>query len=175
MKDASEQTTSLWMATVTPPPEPALDHDTHADVCVVGAGVAGMTTAYLLARQGVSVVVLDSGRVGSGQTRRTTAHLSNAIDDRYTEIERLHGLDGARLAADSHTTAINCIEAIVREEEIDCDFERLDGYLFLAPGDSPELLGRELQAAQRAGLTCGRSVRRAAESSRRPTPTRSRA
>ena len=152
MKDDSKQTTSLWMATATAPPEPTLDHDTRADVCVVGAGIAGMTTAYLLARRGVSVVVLEAGCVGGGQTGRTTAHLSNALDDRYTEIERLHGVQGSRLAADSHTRAIDCIESIVREENIDCDFERLDGYLFLPPGGSPDLLARELQAARRAGL-----------------------
>src|SRR5437763_2233297 len=111
-----------------------------------------MTTAYLLARQGRSVAVLDAGPVAAGQTQRTTAHLSNAIDDRYFEIERLHGEGGARLAAESHTAAIDRIEAIVCREQIDCDFERLDGYLFLPPGADPEVLDRELAAAHRAGL-----------------------
>lgn len=82
----------------------------------------------------------------------TTAHLSNAIDDRYFEIESLHGERGARLAAESHSAAIDQIEAIVEEEKIDCDFERLDGYLFLSPDDEQELLDRELAAAHRAGL-----------------------
>ena len=93
-----------------------------------------MTTAYLLAREGRSVVVLDDGPVAGGQTRRTTAHPSHAIDDRYFEIERLHGPEGARLAAESHSAAIDRIEAIVGEEQLACDFVRLDGYLFLAPG-----------------------------------------
>jgi hypothetical protein len=60
-------------------------------------------------------------------TTMTTAHLSNAIDDRYMEIERLHGEAGARLAAESHTAAINRIELIAKKEKISCDFERLDG------------------------------------------------
>src|SRR5437763_11314971 len=152
MPHSAEQQTSLWMATATVPQQTALTKDTHADVCVVGAGIAGMTTAYLLVRQGKSVAVLDDGPIAGGQTQRTTAHLSNALDDRYFEIERLHGPEGARLAADSHTAAIARIEAVVREEHIDCDFERLDGYLFLAPGESPKLLDRELAAAHRAGL-----------------------
>lgn len=151
--DNGRQSTSLWMATITVPPEPTLTNDAHADVCVVGAGIAGLTTAYLLARQGKGVMVLDDGPIAGGQTQRTTAHLSNAIDDRYYEIERLHGLDGARLAAASHTAAIDRIEAIVRDEQIACDFERLDGYLFLPPGESREVLDRELAAAHRAGLT----------------------
>ena len=95
--DQSGQTTSVWMATESLPSHPPLTEDKAVDVCVVGAGIAGLTTAYLLARQGKSVIVLDHGDIGSGETGRTTAHLSNVIDDRYTEMERLHGeLHGAR-------------------------------------------------------------------------------
>ena len=86
---------SGWMETATVRRRPALAQDTSAHVCVVGAGIAGMTTAYLLARQGKVVVVLDDGPIGGGQTQCTTAHLSNAVDSRYCEIERLHGEAGA--------------------------------------------------------------------------------
>src|SRR4051812_22593934 len=153
MKSDGAQTESIWMASASVPSFGPLGEDTDADVCVVGAGIAGMTTAYLLARQGRSVVVLDDGPVASGQTQRTTAHLSNAIDDRYFEIERLHGEGGARLAAESHTSAIDTIEAVSALEKIDCDFRRLDGYLFLGTGQSADLLDREREAAHRAGLT----------------------
>lgn len=151
-QDNLGQSVSLWMANTGAPDRSMLVEDTHADVCVVGAGIAGITTAYLLAKQGKSVVVLDDGAVGGGQTQRTTAHLSNALDDRYFEIERLHGAEGAKLAAGSHTVAIDRIESIIAEEQIACDFVRLDGYLFLPPGESAELLDRELAAAHRAGL-----------------------
>lgn len=145
------QTTSLWMTATTPRYFP-LAGDISGDVCVVGAGIAGLTTAYLLAQEGMSVVVLDTGPITSGQTQRTTAHLSNAIDSRYCEIEKLHGEEGARLTADSHTAAIDCIERIVAREEIECGFERVDGYLFLAPQHTADLLEDELKAAHRAGL-----------------------
>jgi glycine/D-amino acid oxidase-like deaminating enzyme/nitrite reductase/ring-hydroxylating ferredoxin subunit len=135
------------------PSFPPLTADAHADVCVVGTGIAGLTTAYLLARQRKSVIVLDAGPVAAGQTQRTTAHLSNAIDDRYFEIERLHGEDGAKLAAQSHTRAVEEIEQVSRAEGIDCDFTRLEGYLFVPPGESADVLEEELQAAHRAGLT----------------------
>jgi glycine/D-amino acid oxidase-like deaminating enzyme/nitrite reductase/ring-hydroxylating ferredoxin subunit len=148
----AEQTTSVWMQTEKIPCHAALAADTQADVCVIGAGIAGMTTAYLLLQEGKSVVVLDDGPVGGGQTQRTTGHLSNALDDRYVEIEGWHGLEGARLAAESHSAAIDRIEALVARESIACDFERLDGFLFAPPGDSGELLEHELQAARRAGL-----------------------
>jgi glycine/D-amino acid oxidase-like deaminating enzyme/nitrite reductase/ring-hydroxylating ferredoxin subunit len=105
--------------------------------------------------------VLDDGPLAGGETCRTTAHLVNALDDRYYELERLHGERGARLAAESHSAAIDAIERIVGEERIDCDFERLDGYLFCPPGESTDQLDRELEAADRAGLADVAKVARA--------------
>jgi glycine/D-amino acid oxidase-like deaminating enzyme/nitrite reductase/ring-hydroxylating ferredoxin subunit len=140
---------------------PALATDVTVDVCVVGAGIAGLTTAYLLAAEGRSVAVLDDGPIGGGETARTTAHLASALDARYVEIERMHGPAGAQLAATSHTAAIDCIETIVTEENIPCEFERLDGYLFVPPGASADVLHEELAAAQRAGLTAVERIARA--------------
>ena len=119
---------------------------------MVGAGIAGMTTAFLLAKAGRLVALLDDGPIGGGMTQMTSAHLTSMMDDRYFELERLHGRIGARLAAESHTAAIDRIETIAREERIECRFERVDGYLFLAEGDSPETLELELDAARRTGL-----------------------
>ena len=103
--------------------------------------------------------------MAGGQTQRTSAHLSNAIDDRYTEIEKLHGEEGARLAAESHTAAIDRIEAIADADGIQCDFRSVDGYLFLAPGHSADLLEQEREAAHRAGLIDVDFVTRAPASS----------
>ena len=148
----SPQAGSPWEETAPLTRRSPLDGPVEADVCVVGAGIAGLTTAYLLAQTGRSVVVLDDGPAGSGMTRATTAHLTHALDDRYFELERIRGQDVSRLAAQSHTTAIDRIESIVRNESIECEFTRLDGYLFLAPNDSESLLDRELEAARNAGL-----------------------
>ena len=161
MKSGSGTTTSIWAATSDIKSRPALTKDAASDVCVVGAGIAGLTTAYLLAVEGRSVIVIDDGPIAGGETSRTTAHLVNALDDRYFEIERLHGEKGARLAAESHTAAINRIEAIVAEEDIHCEFERLDGYLFVPPGETTDILDKELAAAHRAGLTEIKRVERA--------------
>ncbi len=161
MKSDSGENLSVWMATAKTPAQFALAEDARADVCVVGAGIAGLMTAYLLAREGRSVVVLDDGRIGGGMTERTTAHLVNALDDRYFDLERLHGEKGARLAAESHSAAIDRLESTAAAEGIDCEFERLDGYLFTPPGESDEILDRELRAAHRAGLTGVERVERA--------------
>src|SRR5947207_2692132 len=133
MNAASDSTISVWAATANIPNRPPLEKDARANVCIVGAGIAGMTTAYLLARAGRSVMVLDDGPIGGGMTGRTTAHLVTALDDRYFELENLHGEKGARLAAESHAASINQVESIVSDEKIDCEFERLDGYLFVPP------------------------------------------
>jgi glycine/D-amino acid oxidase-like deaminating enzyme/nitrite reductase/ring-hydroxylating ferredoxin subunit len=152
MENDTKQTVSVWMDTGPLLKESPLTDDARADICIVGAGIAGMTTAYLLSKEGKSVIVLDDGPIGGGMTGRTTAHLVNALDDRYFELERLHGEKGARLAAESHTAAIDRVEAIVKNEKIDCEFERLEGYLFVPPGEAKKILDDELEAAVRAGL-----------------------
>jgi glycine/D-amino acid oxidase-like deaminating enzyme/nitrite reductase/ring-hydroxylating ferredoxin subunit len=138
-----------------------LRRDITADVCVVGAGIAGLSTAYHLARAGKRVAVIDDGPIGGGETCRTTAHLSFALDDRFHELEKVHGEEGARLAAESHMAAVNRIEQIVTLEEIECDFERLDGYLFSGVHEDRAELDRELEAARRAGLIDVSRVERA--------------
>jgi glycine/D-amino acid oxidase-like deaminating enzyme/nitrite reductase/ring-hydroxylating ferredoxin subunit len=152
---------SVWAASAELPEFPPLQENVHVDVCIIGAGIAGLSTAYLLARSGKLVAVLDDGPVAGGMTQMSTAHITNMMDDRYFELEKLHGREGARLAADSHTAAIDRIETIVKQEHIDCDFTRLDGYLFLAQGDKPETLERELEAAHRAGLRAVELIERA--------------
>lgn len=161
MKDDSQANTSIWMATANTPLQSRLRESIRTDVCIVGAGIAGLTTAYLLGREGRSVVVLDDGLVGGGMTGRTTAHLTNAYDDRYTEIEKLHGAEASQLTAESHTAAIEKISEIVSREKIDCDFEWLDGFLFPATPDHLKLLDDELAASHRAGLVGVEKVARA--------------
>jgi glycine/D-amino acid oxidase-like deaminating enzyme/nitrite reductase/ring-hydroxylating ferredoxin subunit len=161
MKTGTGHTVPVWTANRELPIRGPLQGDARADVCVVGAGISGLSTAYHLVRNGLSVIVLDDGPIGGGDSGRTTAHLSNALDDRYYELERLFGEDGAQRAARSHTAAIDRIETIAAEEGIDCGFERLDGYLFAPPGGSVEELDRELDAARRAGLTGVERVPRA--------------
>ncbi len=161
MQPTSGTTESIWMATADPPPEGALSKDAAANVCIIGAGIAGLTTAYLLGQEGKTVIVLDDGPIGGGMTARTTAHLTNALDDRFYELERLFGEAGSRLAAESHTAAIERVEAIVHEEKIDCEFERVDGYLFIPPEEKLKVLEDELPAVHRAGLVDVRRIDRA--------------
>jgi glycine/D-amino acid oxidase-like deaminating enzyme len=143
---------SIWCATAAPFASPVLEQNARADVCVVGAGIAGLTTAYLLAREGKSVVVLEKDKIGGGETSHTSALLSNVMDAGYRRIESLQGKSGARLAAQSHSSAIARIDYIVAKEQILCNFERLDGYMFRSPATSQKVLHEEFEAARRAGV-----------------------
>jgi glycine/D-amino acid oxidase-like deaminating enzyme/nitrite reductase/ring-hydroxylating ferredoxin subunit len=152
MAAESDITTSFWQSDVQFPDMPALTSDASTDVCVVGGGIAGLTTAFLLQKRGKSVIVLNDRKITDSQTARTSAHLSSAIDDRFFELIKMHGEDVTRLAYQSHATAIDTIEQIAAQAHIDCDFQRVDGYLYLAEGDEPSLLDRELDACKLIGV-----------------------
>ena len=126
--------------------------DATADVAVVGAGIAGLSVAYELSRAGRSVIVLDRGPIGGGMTARTTGHLASELDDYYHVLIEARGIDAAREVCAAQVAAVDRIEAIVREERLDCDFARLDGYLFPAPETDPAVLEKEHAAARRVGL-----------------------
>ena len=152
---------SVWTATHRIARRPPLHNDENADICVVGAGIAGLSTAYALAREGLRVVVVDDGDVGSGMTSRTTAHLQSAVDDRFHVLAKMHGQNGARLAYESHAAAVDAIERIVAEERVACEFRRVDGYLFGPPGDRTREIDREFEAARQAGFVDAQIVERA--------------
>jgi len=145
-------TVPIWLDEVKEIPASPLRGKAEADVCVVGAGIAGLSVAYRLAAEGRSVMVIDDGPPGGGETSRTTAHLTSMIDGGYRHVERMHGEDGARIVAASHTEAIRQIEATAKAEKIDCDMQALDGYLVVPPGDPQDPLEHELAAARRAGI-----------------------
>jgi glycine/D-amino acid oxidase-like deaminating enzyme/nitrite reductase/ring-hydroxylating ferredoxin subunit len=151
-KSDEGETVSYWEESADGLKNGSLNDSVQSDVCIIGGGISGLTTAYLLTKAGKRVVVIDDGTIGGGETSRTTAHLSNAIDDRIYRIEKWHGAEKARLAVESHGAAIDAIERIVAEESIDCDFLRVDGYLFDAP-DGEDDLTEELEAAHRVGYT----------------------
>ena len=172
MNVGNEQSKSCWMGqTPVIQASPLTNHE-QCDVVIVGAGIAGLSTAYELARCGRLVVVIDRGEIGTGMTARTTAHLATELDDFYSELIRVRGEDEARIYYDSQVAAVNRIEAICRDEDIDCQFTRLDG--FLIPTDERPIadlqeeydacrgIGVQVEWADRApmpGLDTGRCLR----------------
>ena len=142
---------SYWQASEKSLRANSLSHNIDTAVCVIGGGIAGLTTAYLLTKAGVDAVVIDDGPIGGGETARTTAHLTWAIDDRLYRIAKWHGDEHAKLAVNSHIRAVDEIERIINAEKIDCDFSRLDGFL-VQSAEPDDDLDAELEALQRLGF-----------------------
>lgn len=142
----------FWITSTEPLIYKKLEHNSDTDVLVIGGGIAGLTTAYCLLKAGRKVILVEDGYLGSGETGRTTAHLTCALDDRYFNLENLYGKEKTARIANSHMTAIHWVEKTVEYEGIDCNFKRLDGYLFLSPTDKKESLEKEYTAAKSAGL-----------------------
>lgn len=154
-------TEPLWKRDEAKLRTPLTQREIRIDVCVIGAGIAGLSAAHALASEGRRVLVLDDGPPGGGETGRTSAHLASCLDDGFVRLESLFGIEGARLAAESHAAAIDRIEWICGRERIACDFRRVDGFLFAGKTASEEDLERELFAARRAGLVDVQMVERA--------------
>lgn len=121
-------TTPYW--TIEKPPTfPALSRNLTVDAVVVGGGITGITAAYLLKTAGLTVAVLERGRVGQGETSHTTAHVTAVTDQPYPELVRSFGADHAQAVWDAGFAAIGEIDTIVRRERIDCDFRWVPGFL----------------------------------------------
>jgi glycine/D-amino acid oxidase-like deaminating enzyme/nitrite reductase/ring-hydroxylating ferredoxin subunit len=133
MKNAVE-TTSYWTDTTRMPRFGAIDRDLEVDSVVVGAGITGLTAAYLLKRSGRRVAVLERRRVGGVDTMATTAHVTCVTDLSLGELVRNFGRDHAQAVWDAGLAAIAQIDSIVRGERIDCSWTFVDGVKHAAPG-----------------------------------------
>jgi glycine/D-amino acid oxidase-like deaminating enzyme/nitrite reductase/ring-hydroxylating ferredoxin subunit len=150
MNVEQERSRTLWME--PPPPDlPRLAGDLDTDILVIGAGVAGLTTAYQLSRGGRRVTVVDRGRFGRGMTARTSAHLSFVLDDRFHELARSRGEAAARQWYESQAAAVDLFEAI-SGDGVECGFARIDGILMAADDKDIDNLREEFEAARAAGF-----------------------
>lgn len=130
-----------------------LDKNLDVDVTIVGGGIAGLTTAYLLSEEGKSIALVESGWIGTQEVLSTTAHIVNAIDNRFYNLEKFYGEEGAKLAIESRIASIKLLQNIIEKEKINCGFERMDGYLFLdTVTNNKQNLRDELNATQRTGI-----------------------
>ena len=147
----SGSTRSTWMAERVPSFDAEFPDGAKPDVCVIGAGIAGLSVALALVQDGIDVIVVDRGPIGGGQTARTSAHLASALDDHFYVLEKRFGRDGARLCFESHAQAIDMIEQNTHTFGIDCDFRRVNGYLYTPTTESRRTVVKEYDAARRAG------------------------
>jgi glycine/D-amino acid oxidase-like deaminating enzyme/nitrite reductase/ring-hydroxylating ferredoxin subunit len=143
---------SYWTDSMHPEGQHPLQENLVTEVVIVGGGIAGLSIAYCLTEAGKRVVLVEDGSIGSGETGRTTAHLVTALDDRYYHLEKVFGEEKTKLIAECHQGAIDFVEQTIQKENINCGFERVDGYLFLHPSDEHPSLAKEYEAALKAGV-----------------------
>ncbi|MFD5200546.1 FAD-dependent oxidoreductase [Streptomyces sp. NPDC058375] len=143
---------SYWMATTTSTDKPRLDTDAAADVVVVGAGMAGLSTAWELARAGRSVVVLEADRIAAGVSGYTTAKLTAAHSLIYERLSRTRGGEGARHYAQSQQAAVERVVSVAEELGVDCDVERPSALTFTTDPQQRATFEAEARAAAEAGL-----------------------
>ena len=149
---ASNESLSLWIDTTPSTHYPTLAADLEADVAIVGAGITGITAAYLLSKAGQSVVLVDKGRIAMSETGHTTAHIVETTDADYREMIKVHGEEGARTDTEAIRSAVGLIRSIVSELAIDCGFKAVDGYLYAEEEKDREYLKRQHEDLLRAGM-----------------------
>lgn len=146
-----DRSRSMWDI-IELPSYPKLEKNILSEICVVGAGIAGLSVAYQLAKRGHKVVILEGSSVASGQTGRTTAHLTYKPEDLLVEMLKHHSKEKLVSFIEAHKQAIEEIEVIIFQENIDCDFKRLPGYLFSSGVDGNETLREEEKIGHELGL-----------------------
>jgi glycine/D-amino acid oxidase-like deaminating enzyme/nitrite reductase/ring-hydroxylating ferredoxin subunit len=148
---------SYWNTNAHLPHYPKLDRDLDADVVVIGGGLTGLTTAYLLKRAGRRVVLLERGRLAGVDTNSTTAHLTCVVDLPPSSLIKTFGEDHARAVWDAGMAAISQIADTLDDEGVDANFKWVRGYLHapvaaMEREDSQHMLQQEAEAAAKLGF-----------------------
>lgn len=144
--------TSVWMDTAPTTTYPPLDPAASVDVCVIGAGITGITAALLLKEAGVTVALVESDRIAAGVTGYTTAKISALHGLAYDQVRSSFGRDGARTYAEANLWGLEYIARQVRERSIDCAFRRRPAFTYTEAAGERGTIEQEVEAARDAGL-----------------------
>lgn len=146
-------TEAVWSAVTIQKQYPKPDKNLEADVAIIGGGITGLSAAYVLAKAGKKVVVLEALRIGRGTTGTSTGNLYATVGEHLSSLKSKRNLETMKMVAQSRAEAINFIEDRVKEFQINCEFERVPWYLFSEAGDDQtDQVEKERQACAEAGL-----------------------
>ena len=143
---------SFWVASTTAPRHAELVGRRQVDIAVIGAGIVGLTTAFLLSEAGHEVLVVEADQVAAGVSGYTTAKVTAGHGLIYSHLESAFDSGTARSYAESQTAALSLIRGLCEERSLECDFEPQANFVYAESDDDLEQLEREAAAAQRAGL-----------------------
>ncbi len=145
-----DRTESVWQD-INLPHFDSIKNNQQTETCIIGGGITGISIAYEMARRGHKVVLVEAFRIGSGQTGRTTAHLTCQLEEQFKELKKIHDEKTIGIFYDAHRSAIDILEENIKNLKIDCDFKRLDGYLFQGKNFDRKKMLDELEAARSCG------------------------
>lgn len=143
---------SLWIASTQDTDYPRVEDDMDVDVAIIGGGITGITTAYLLKKAGARVAIIDSNRIIKGGTGHTTAKITSQHSLKYYKMVNAVGEEKARQYADANQEAIELIDKIIRENNIECDFRRAPAYVFAEDESYVQKIEDEVKTAVKLGL-----------------------
>ena len=141
---------SIWSESCSLPEKPAMQEDSVVEVAVIGAGMAGLLTAFLLKQEGLNVVVLEGAETASGATKNTTAKITSQHSLIYDKLIQSIGEEQAKQYADANQQAIEMYRSIIAQNQIDCDFETKSAFIYSF--DQTQTIRAEADAAKRLGI-----------------------
>ncbi|MBS4194374.1 FAD-dependent oxidoreductase [Bacillus sp. FJAT-49870] len=152
--NGEERLSSYWIDSTKLPSFQALENDINVDIAIVGGGITGITTAYLLIKEGFHVAVIEASTILNGTTGHTTAKITAQHSLIYDEFIQHFGEDNARLYYEANKEAAEQIAEIINLHGIDCDFKKEDAYVYTNSNDKVQSLKKEYDAYKRLGIDC---------------------
>ena len=131
-----------------------LTNDLETECLIVGGGIPGITTAYLLSKKGVKVTVVDADKIGAGCSGRNTGKVTTQHSIVYSKIKKEYGLENAKAYYEANNKALNLMESIIKENNIDCNFERLPSYIFTESDNYIKDLEEEFNVCTEIAIDC---------------------
>ncbi|SHJ91775.1 Glycine/D-amino acid oxidase [Clostridium cavendishii DSM 21758] len=151
-KNIQEYLKSYWILSTPETNYPSLTEDIKVDVAIIGGGIVGINVAYLLKKQGIKVAILEASRIIQGATGFTTAKITSQHHLIYHKIINSMGLDFAREYADANQSSIEFINEMIKELNIECDFERVPAYMYTNSDNYISKIEKEAEAALKVGI-----------------------
>lgn len=143
---------SLWISSCNAKKRDTLNNDIEAQVCIIGAGLTGLTCGYYLSKEGKNVVVLEKNSIGSHTSGNTTGKITSQHGLFYDYLIKSINKDYAQKYLQANEEAIKNIEEIIREESIECDFEKQNSYVFTQDANKIDEIKKEAKALNSLGF-----------------------
>lgn len=145
---------SLWITSSKGKSYEKLNKEIKTKCLIVGAGIVGITTGYLLSKRGIDVTIIDADYIAYGASGRNTGKLTPQHNVIYSKIKKKYGLEVAREYYNANIEAIDLIERVIIENNIECDFERVDSYIFSEKEENENVIREEFDVCKEIGIEC---------------------